>query len=136
MLEILSYMVAQMRADAALTAMVPTDNMFTGKPDVLIETQPELSMPMVVLWTVSEVQRTVPQGARDTHVQIDVWSRTSQLEVENIYEELVSLFSYKIADQSSAHIFWDRLEGAVDLVESDRAIWHKAVTVVFWSVKP
>lgn len=136
MLEILQYIVAQMTADATLTAIVPVANMFTGPIDVLIEAQDELHMPMIVVSTVSEAQRTVPQGARDTTIQIDIWSRNSMLEAEQIYEEIVSLFSFKIANQSSAHIFWERLQGAVDMFEEDRRIWHKAVTVVFWSIKP
>lgn len=125
-----------MTADATLTAIVPTDNIFVGPVDVLIETQPELHMPMIVLSTVSEVQRTVPQGARDSLIQIDIWSRVSQLEVEQIYEEIISLLSFQIANQGSAHIFWDRLGGSVDLYEEDRRIWHRSATFNFWSIKP
>lgn len=136
MLEIMQYMVAQMQADSTLIAMVPATNIYTGPVDVLVELQSELHMPGIVIWTVSEQQRTVPQGARDTHVQIDIWSRKSQLEVEQIYEEIVNLFSFKTADKDTAHIFWDRLEGSTDMFEEDRRVWHKAVTVTFWSIKP
>ncbi len=136
MLEILEYMVGQMTADGTLTAIVPVTNIYTGPVDVLVETQDELHMPSIVISTVSEIQRTVPQGARDTHVQIDIWSRNSQLELEQIYEEIVNLFSFQSANQGGAHIFWDRLEGGVDIFEEDRRIWHKAATMTFWSIKP
>lgn len=136
MLEILQWINAQLIADTTLTAIVPVANIFTGPVDVLIESQPELHMPMIVVSVVAEAQRTVPQGARDTSVQIDIWSRVSQLELEQIYEEIISLLSFQIANQSTAHIFWDRLGGAVDMFEQDRRIWHKAVTFTFWSIKP
>jgi len=125
-----------MTGDAILTAIVPVDNIYTGPVDVLNETQPELHMPMIVLSTVSEVQRTVPQGARDTQIQMDIWSRNSQLEVENIYEEIINLLSFQIANQGTAHIFWDRLGGSIDMFEEDRRIWHRAATFTFWSIKP
>lgn len=125
-----------MLADATLTALVPAKNIYTGPVDVLNETQGELHLPAIVVSTVSEAQRTVPQGARDTTIQLDVWSRVSQLEVEQIYEELVNLLSFQIANQGTAHIFWERLGGATDLFEEDRRIWHKSVTFTFWSIKP
>lgn len=136
MLEILQWIITQMTADTTLTTMVPAANIFTGPVDVLIESQPELHMPMIVLSTVSEMQRTVPQGARDTIIQMDLWSRTSQMEIEQIYEEILSLLSFQIANQGQAHIFWDRLGGATDMFEEDRRIWHRAVSFTFWSIKP
>jgi hypothetical protein len=133
--ELLQYIVAQLVADSTLTAIVPVANIYTGPVDVLIETQPELSMPMIILSVVSEAQRTVPQGARDSQIQLDIWSRNSQLEVENIYEEVINLLSFQIANQGAAHIFWDRLGGATDMFESDRRIWRKACTFTFWTIK-
>lgn len=125
-----------MIADSTLTAIVPAANIYTGPVDVLVEDQTTLHMPSIIVSVVSEMQRTVPQGARDTTVQIDIWSRNSQLEVENIYEEIINLLSFQIANQSTAHIFWDRLGGATDMFEEDRRIWHKATTFTFWSIKP
>ena len=125
-----------MLADGTLTAIVPTTNIFTGPVDILVDSQNELHMPAIILSVVSESQRTVPQGARDTDIQVDIWSRNSQLEVESIYEEVINLLSFQIANQGQAHIFWDRLGGAVDMFESDRRVWHKATTFRFWSIKP
>lgn len=125
-----------MTGDATLTAMVPVENIYTGPVDVLVEDQSTLHMPMIILSAISESQRTVPQGARDTQIQIDIWSRNSQLEIEQIYEEIITLLSFQIANQGDAHIFWDRLGGSVDLFEADRRIWHRAATFTFWSIKP
>lgn len=136
MLEILEWIIAQITTDPTLNSIVPVANIYTGPVDILIESQPTLNMPSIIVSTISEVQRTVPQGARDSQIQIDIWSRNSQLEIEQIYEELLNLLSFQIANQGTAHIFWDRLGGSVDLFESDRRIWHRATTFTFWSIKP
>jgi hypothetical protein len=133
-LDILQYMMGKMTADTALTAIVDPTNMFTGPVDIVIESQPETTKPMIILSTISEKQRTIPPGARDTQIQIDLWSWNSQFEVEQIYEEIINLFSYNIADKNFTHIFWDRLEGAIDLFEDDRRVFHKACTVILWSL--
>ena len=136
MLQIFQWIVSQMLGDATLTAIVPAANILTGPVDILVWSQNTLMQPMIILSQVSETQRTVPQGARDTVIQIDIWSRNSQLELENIYEEIINLLSFQIANQGQAHIFWDRLSGAVDDFELDRRIWHRSVSQTFWSIKP
>lgn len=135
MLEIFQKMVATLQAASAVTSIVGT-NIYTGPVDIPMENQDSLLYPSVVLSQVTEVQRTVPLGARDTQVQIDLWSRNSQLELENLYEAVIAALSFQSGDQSSAHIFWQRLGGAVDLFESDRRIWHRSCTYTVWSIKP
>ncbi len=136
MLEILQWIYTQISNDPTLNAIVPVANIFTGPVDVLVEKQDALIMPAIIVSVISEAQRTVPQGARDSEIQIDIWSRVSQLEVENIYEQVITLLSFQIANQGPAHIFWERLGGSVDLFESDRRVWHKSSTFRFWSIKP
>ena len=135
MLEILQKIVGVLTADAGVTALVPATNIFVGPVDVTMEKQAELLYPQINIFTVSEVQRSNPLNTRDTHIQIDIWDRNSQLEIENIYEAVIAALSYQISNQGSAHIFWQRLGSAVDLYESDRRIWHRAMTYVVWSVK-
>ena len=134
MLEILQKIVSVLTANTAVTAIVGT-NIFVGPVDITMEKQSELLYPQISMFVVSEVQRSNPLGTRDTHIQIDLWSRNSQLEIENLYEAVIAALSYTTTDQSTAHIFWQRLGGATDLYESDRRIWHRAVTFVCWSVK-
>lgn len=136
MLEIFQKLVSVLTADATLTTIVPVNRFFTGPPDITQELQSETSPPIVVLFQVSEAVRTVPVNARDTVVQLDIWSRNSQLELENIYERILTLLNYLSADQSTAHIFWQVLRGAVDQFESDRRIWHRSCTFTIWSSKP
>jgi hypothetical protein len=136
MIELFTKFITLLTTNVALIAIVPVANIFTGAVDVTMEKQIELLYPSIVLSQVSEVQRSVPQGARDTQIQIDIWSRNSQLEVENIYEAMITALSYQSGDSGSAHLFWDRLGGAVDQFESDRRVWHRATTWVIWSIKP
>ena len=135
MLEIFQKIVSTLTGDATLTAIVPTSNIFTGAADVVLEKQGSLS-PFIILSQVSEISRTVPSNVRDTQIQIDIWSRNSQLEVENIYERIITLLNYLSGDQGTGHIFWERSSGAVDLFEVDRRVWHRSVTFMVWSQKP
>lgn len=135
MLEILQNMVSVLKTDGTLTAIVPADNIMVGPIDITVETQTGLIMPQINLHTVSEVSRSVPIQTRDTQIQIDIWSRTGQLEIENIYERVITLLNYQSPIQGTAKLFWERLGSAVDLYESDRRIWHRAITYVVWSHK-
>lgn len=143
MLEIFQYILQLLLADPVLVQLVTTTannqssvNIFTGPVDVAMETQASLLYPSIVLSLVAEVVRTVPQGARDTTIQLDIFSRNSQLEVEQIYEQVLQDLNFMSANEGSAHIFWQRLGGAVDLFESDRRMWHRSCTFTVWAIKP
>lgn len=136
MLEIFQKIIGILTADATLTAIVKANNILTGPVDITMEKQNTLLYPQILLSLVSEVQRSVPLNTRDSHVQIDIYSRNSQIEIETIYERVITLLNYMIADEGEAHIFWDRLNSAVDLFETDRRVWHRSTTFIFWSVKP
>ena len=136
MLEIFQTLISTLIADPVLTAIVPVTSILTGPVDLTMETQASLLYPSIVLWLVGETSRTVPLYARDTQIQLDIWSRNSQLELETIYEQVLVDLNYLSGNQSTAHIFWERLGNAVDLFETDRRIWHRACTFVVWSTKP
>lgn len=135
MLEIFQNFISILSGDATLTAIVPTTSITTGPVDITMETQASLLYPQINLWQVSEAQRSNPLNTRDTQVQMDIWSRNSMLELETIYERLITLLNYETANQSTAHIFWTRLDGGVDHYEADRRVWHRAVTFRVWSMK-
>jgi hypothetical protein len=135
MLEILQNFVNVLTAAPTVTAIVGT-NIFVGPVDIVMEKQSELLYPQITMFVVSEVQRSNPLNTRDTHVQIDLWSRNSQLEIENLYEAVIAALSYETTNQNTAHIFWQRLGGATDLNEGGtKRTWHRAITFVCWSVK-
>lgn len=138
MLELYEKIISILTADAGVTALVNRNNIFVGPVDITMETQASLLYPSIVIFQTAEAVRTVPQGARDTQFQVDIWSRSSQLEVENIYEAVLSALDFFSGNQSNAHIFWQRLGGAVDSIEGtqDRRVWHRALTFQAWSIKP
>jgi hypothetical protein len=137
MLELLENLVSILTNDATLNAIVPVSNVFTGPVDFITESQAMLLFPQIQLSVVSEITRSVPTNTRDTLVQISIFSRNSQLEVLNIYERILSLLEYSNTTiDATAVIFWQKVSSATDLYESDRRIWHRAVTVQAWSQKP
>lgn len=136
MLEILQNIISTLLSDTTLTALVPSGNILVGPVDMLSQKQDDLILPSVILSVVAESQRPVPQYARDSQIQLDIWTRESQLAVENIYEEVIARLNYLTYNQGTAHICWQILGGARDDFETDRRIWHRAVTFQVWSVKP
>jgi hypothetical protein len=136
MLEILEAFLAKLTTDVALTALVNPKNMYAGPVDIAFDKQKDLPYPAIIVWPVSEASRTVPMNVRDTTIQVDIWSRNSQLELENVYEAMLLALNYQSGDQGTAHVFWQRLNSATDMFESDRRIWHKATSWTVWSIKP
>jgi hypothetical protein len=136
MTEIIEQILSLLVNDATLTALCPAANIFTGPVDVSMEAQASLLYPQINLSISSDISRTVPLNARDTIVQIDVWSRQSQLEVLNIYERIVYLLNYTSGDINTAHVFWDRLNSAVDMYESDRRVFRRSSAFRVWAQKP
>ncbi len=135
MLEILEQIIQILLADTTLTNTVPGTSIFAGPVDITMEKQANLLYPQINIRTVGEVQHTVPIKTRETQIQLDIWSRNNLKEIETIYERVLTLLSYKSADKATAHIFWQRLNGAVDDYESDRRVWHRACTFTVWAVK-
>jgi hypothetical protein len=138
MLEILQYIYSVLSADSTLTAIVPVGQILTGPVDITMQTQASLLYPQINIHVVSEVQRSNPLETRDTQIQIDIWSRNSQLEIENIYEQVITDLAYDTANKNTAHIFWSRLAGSVDVYETGgtRRVWHRSMTFSFWTLKP
>lgn len=135
MLEILQNFISILTGDATLTGIVPATNIMTGPVDIVTETQSGLIQPQVNISVESEVSRSVPLNTRDTTIKLDIWSRNSQLETENIYERIITLLNYVSGDKSGAHFFWQRLGSAIDQFETDRRIWHKSISFAVWSIK-
>ena len=133
--EILQYFISILTNDTTLNAIIPATNIFTGAVDVATEQQASLLLPQINIHVVSESQRTVPKFARDTVIQVDIWSRNNALEVETVYERILTLLSYQTIDEGTAHIFWQRLGSGIDMYESDRRIWHKVMSFTVWSIK-
>lgn len=130
MLTLLEFIVNTLKNDTTIQGFVGTRIYPTG-----VDITPEAGMfPLITFHTVSEVTRTVPLGVRDSVYQIDVWSTLSQLETEQISERILTLLnrSQFHSGYGSTVLRWQRQEGANDLFESDRRIWHKALRFRAW----
>jgi hypothetical protein len=137
MLEVLQNIIQILTTDPTLTAIVPAANIFTGPVDIVTEAEANLYYPQIQLSVVSETTRSVPTHARDSMIQVSIFSRNNQLETIQIYERVLTLLEYNSSIASgSTTIWWEKVAGVADQFESDRRIWHRAVTVVVWSQKP
>ena len=134
MIDILTKIVSLLKASGTLTAIVPANNILVGPTDIVQESKTSLTQPQINISTVAESFRTVPTSAKDTMIQIDVWTLNSQLELETIYETIVSILNAQSADTGSTHIFWSLMSNSNDQYESDRRIWHKSITFKLWSI--
>lgn len=135
MLALEEYVINTLTKDAVLTQTVPADNILFGPVDVPVETQQDLIYPQINIYTMSDKQRTVPLGVRDSSLSIHIFSRNDQIEVETIFERIVQLLAFQDVIYSNSRIFWGRLEGTVDQYESGARIWHRVSDFIWW-VKP
>lgn len=135
MIDICTKIVSVLKADSTLTATVPANNISVGPLDVTQETAASHVMPQINIRPISESVRTVPLTARDTRVQLDIWSKNSELEVQTIYERVIQLLDYLGPyDQGTSHIFWQRLGGASSSYETSNRLWHYSQDFMFWGL--
>lgn len=138
MLEVLQNITAQLTADPTLGALVPDNNITVGQVDIVSEhnTPTEILFPSINIHTATESMRTVPSNVRDTMVQVDIWSNSSALEAQTIYEQIISILTYNQTDQGAAHIYWSRPSSAFEFYADNRRTWRIALTLAYWSQKP
>lgn len=130
------YLINLLIANAAVTAIVDPDNITVGPSDRTVELQSELSVPSINIFAASESTRTVPLAARDTQYQLDIWSRISQLQLEQIYEAVFTAMNFISYDQGNSHTFWQRQSGTTTFFETDMRLWHMSVTFTVWAIQP
>jgi len=135
MLELIQKIISILTTDATLNAIVPAANILYGNVDIVEQTQAGLMLPQINLYTPDESTRMIPTNARDTTIQLNIWSRNSMLEVVQIYERIHYLLNYYTGDQNTSHIFWQLQSGMNDQTESDRRVFHRSVLFKVWSVK-
>jgi hypothetical protein len=136
MIQLLENFITLLTRDSILTAIVPATQIFTGPVDITEEKQSGLQLPQINIHIISESQRTVPLGCRDTMVQIDIWSRNSFIETIYIYERIINILSYQTSNEGPMHIYWDKVGGMADQYESDRRIFHRSMTMQCWIDNP
>jgi hypothetical protein len=138
MVDIIQKIIGILKSDATLASLmntsVPILNLFTGPVDIVKETQSSLGFPILIVSSTSESFRTVPQGARDSRISIDIWSRNSEKEVLDIYERVAYLINFTFGDINSSYVFWQRGEGFITQFESEVRLWHQTFDIIIWSI--
>ena len=78
-----------------------------------------------------------PQGMHVGIIQLDLWSTTSAIEVETIYERLGQLLNFKdsTTQSFSGALWWIRENGVRDQHTPSRRLWNKQVDLKFWASK-
>ena len=131
MLAVLENVISTLVNDSSIQVFV-SDRVYPEGVDMTNET---VKFPLITVHNISEVTKTNPRGERECLVQVSIWSRLNQLEVENIAERVLQLLNFQQFNSGygSSIQRWQREEAGVDLFESDRRIWHKALTFRAWS---
>ena len=129
--------VAALNSDITLAALmgttVPNKLIFSGDVDIVQETQASFQYPMIMISPISEVFDVLPLEARNAHFQLDIFDRTSQLEVEQIYEQVVYNLSFINTSQGGTKIWWTRPDSATYVHEGEMRIFHIRLDVVVYS---
>jgi hypothetical protein len=130
---IISTLINDATLASLMSTTVPNLQINVGGVDIVKETQASLAFPMINLHVVSESTRTVPLNAKDTHIQLSIWSRVSELETENIYERVVALLNFINTTVNGTKIEWQRTSGATTDFFTDVSVWQTTVDFVVWS---
>ena len=139
LLDIEQWIVNILTSDSQLVSLLSAaglngkNNILFGNVDVPVETQQDLIYPQVNIHLVSESVRTVPLGAMDIRLQIDIFSRNDQIEVENIYSRILQLLNFTDTSYGTTKLFWCRLSEATDMYETSARIWHRSFDFTFWA---
>jgi hypothetical protein len=134
MLNICNKFITLLTTNAPLVAIVPASSISIGPVDIVQETQASLQMPQINIRPISEVVATVPRNTKQTRLQLDIWSRNSEMEAQNIYEQILTILDFQSYDQSTSHIWWQRLGGLSSSYETDVRLWHYSADFLIWSL--
>jgi hypothetical protein len=130
MIVILQNTINTLLNDTVINAFVG-DRIYPEGVDIFPETT---LFPLITVNMVGEAILTNPKYEKSVQIQVNIWSRLSELEKEQITERVQQLLDYQQFNQgvNSAILRWQRQDAGVDLFESDRRIWHKALTFRCW----
>ena len=138
MLDLLQNTVNLLVSDSALATLmgtvIPNKNILVGPRDIVIEKQNELRFPTIILHAISESFRTVPRSARDSRIQLDIWSRTSELDAAKMYERVFQVLNFQSGDKNTSHIFWQRGEGLTEEFITEIRLWKWTGDLIMWSI--
>lgn len=131
MLTITQNLISSLLADATVKSLV-SNRIFPEGVDIVPETT---LFPLITIHNISERTLTNPRNEREITIQVSIWSRKNQLEVEQISEGVLQVLNYQRFNSGYGSTIqrWGREDSAVDLFEADRRVWHKALTFRVWA---
>lgn len=135
MLQFKEWLVATINNDTVLQGYLKDSAGNMSVYPVDVDRQPE-QFPAVTYMDVSDVILAVPQGTHVGRLQLDIWSVTNALEVEQIADRLGVVLNFQhssIATQTvNGTLWWVRQESAKDFHTPARRIWRKAWDLKYW----
>ena len=139
MLAVKTWLVSTITGDATLQSYLSDG---TGGYNVYpmdVDITPE-NLPAITYADIGITVTSVPKGMHIGSIQLDIWSKTSALELEQIYDRLQVVLNFQHSQTASVSIsgtlWWLRENGARDLHTPSRRIWRKSVDLKFWANKP
>lgn len=129
MKQIVKYVISTLASDPTIQTYVGTRVSPQG-----VDISPEV-LPCITVFQLDEQSKTVPFREREGLIQIDIWGNISQLQIENISERVLDLlnFAQYQSGYSTSLLRWGREESSIDLFETDRRIWHRAIRWRWWA---
>ena len=138
MLNVQLNVLSVLKNDATLASLMntltPNLHIYMGARDIVIEKQSDIQYPAIIITVVSESDIRIPIHGHESRLQIDVWSRNSELEAVKIYDQIRALLSYQNNTTSnSTTIWWSRIDSASEDYNSEMVLWRYKIDVFVWS---
>ena len=131
MLTMLEFIINTLKNDSVIQSFVDSRIYPDG-----VDIDPETNLyPLITVHCISERTLTNPLNERECLIQVSVWSRLSHLEMEQIAERVLTLLNYDQfhSGYGTTILRWQRQDSGVDMEETDRRIWHKALSFRIWA---
>lgn len=121
------YIYTTLSSDTTIKGYVGA-NVFAGGVD-LIE-----AYPCITIEEMSETDEWAPFNVRNVEVTITAWSESSNLEADEIFERIRTIFNMNQGGTTplSELIHKAHLEGAHEHYDTERRLWRKAADIRFW----
>ena len=127
MLALKTWLVATITADATLQGYLSDGSSHYNVYPMEVDVTPE-QLPAITYADIGVTVTSVPKGMHIGSIQLDIWSKISALEVEQIYDPLQAVLNFQHSQTASISIsgtlWWLRENGARDLHTPSRRIWR------------
>lgn len=129
MLNFKTYFVNKMLNDSTIAGYVGK-NIYPAGIDIAPE-----KFPCITFFEVGTTITAVPRGMNIGILQVDIWSKNGEIEVENIETRISQLMNFRDSSQDTftGTLWWCRKNSVRENFEQDRKLWNKSVDYRFWA---